>query len=337
VYSLLQKLGKAARREVVQNSMHQEQRLALESYVKSKRDHLRAGNRKHTPAICDAHDDVRATVGTPKCRGGICKSADGGKVYGYYAKVTCNNLTFIAHIHTELSCAIRDHIIIMKMLDKLPPGRNDEVFASELRHIVKSICAVEQLLDRAFFRSVAVTFSAHHWIGRAITVYIEDFSEAVDVWNTFNLAQTPRLFVNGKPTLAYTPDRAAAQWSKLKAAFCNVQICKGRLRKEVEMQLLRMEAAHRHKFYKNAARWNCFCQTAASRKRRRSKGDKEQKLLHRLQNAIWRWHLEIAKKKRIDELAAAREAKIRRLSLMKRMWDGKESRDEFDRRVRLCC
>merc|ERR1711988_521468 len=115
-----------ARREAILNSMHQPQRLALEAYILSLKngDTQTQLGRQPTLALCDgsassdsSSECASASSATDaeckavkKKQGGIYESCDNGKVYGYYAKVTLNNLVFCTRIHRHAADAVRDHI-----------------------------------------------------------------------------------------------------------------------------------------------------------------------------------------------------------------------------------
>jgi len=363
VYSLLQKMGIAMRREAINNSMQQEQRLALEAHIVSLKKGARTDGAAKTKvggggsggggtmqatgdrrmlALRDKDDsseggsegagaagDVRRQRG----RGGICKSADGGKVYGYFAKVNFNNVIFTTRIHKQLADAVTDHIIMMRTVEHIRCDENaDKTFVPKVRFAVAAVLADEAIAERDFLRSVAVTFSAHHWIGRGLAMHFGELGWALEAWERLNHAQGPRLFAAGHPTVAYTPQRSERQWSHLKQVFVELQVQNGMQRDQVEGRLAHMEAAHRPTFVKKVAAWR-------RQEARGFPGNKAQKIdpakatLRRFEKAIWAWNLEIAKHKRQTKLAEYRTQKRQENLKKKRRWDGKESLEDFKRRA----
>merc|ERR1711974_234079 len=125
-----------------------------------------------TPALCniDTLDSSGAHVREVRGRSGICKSCARGQMYGYYAKVGVENLIFWGQIHRELADAVRDHILLSKMLEQIRCSNDGRDFTSRVRSAVALVLAEECLDASSFLRTVTVRFSAQHWIGRGLSV-----------------------------------------------------------------------------------------------------------------------------------------------------------------------
>merc|ERR1712176_805515 len=112
------------------------------------------------PSLCDhaSFDSSRAKVVDDRARSGICKSTANGHMYGYYAKVGVQNLVFWGQIHRELADAVRDHILLSKMLEQIRCSRDREGFSSSVRSAVVAVLAEEGVEEASFLRTVTVRF-----------------------------------------------------------------------------------------------------------------------------------------------------------------------------------
>lgn len=338
VYSLLQRMHGDARREVIQNSMRQKERLALETHIAAlKKAQPREKARKAVPkddnlVLCDTDSSESSgkdsTVKNGK--GGICRSADGDKVYGYYAKVAFNKLIFIGRIHVQLEDAVRDHIVLSKICDVARHDCEAVDFLARVRTAIKSVLADEDTSAAVFFRAVAVVCSVHHWVGRGLSVFFGTVESALEAWQCFDRLQTPRLFEGGRPSANYTPQRAMQQWAQLKDAFLRFQAARGPGHKaKVAARIARMEAQHRPLLAKKINRWAQRRQNIGGRQYRpKNAAHVQEAILYRFWRALGSWRRDAIaeERQRLRAQMAAAKAKKRQ------RWDGKESLDDYNKR-----
>jgi len=328
------------RRDLIQNSMQHRERLALEAHIIAlKKAEQNEANRAHAKndnlALCDTESSESTPSKEPtvqKGRGGICKSADDGKVYGYYAKVTFNNLIFTSRVHPQLEDAVRDHIILLKIYNMARHENEDARFIAKVRFAVLTVLADEGLREIDFFRSVAVVCSACHWIGRSLSVFFASLDGALEAWNRFDQLQTPKLFEGGRPTIDYTPQRATQQWAQLKDAYIDLQAVRGREHRiKVAQRLARMEAAHRPVLHMKTQRWaEGLSGSRGVRLPRKKAADTQETLLERFWKVLSAWRRD----KLTEERVKARQQKAAAKLQQKRRWDGKESLENFHKRMR---
>merc|ERR1712187_771816 len=89
-------------------------------------------------------------------------------------------------------------------------------FVSKIRAALASVLANEGLREGEFLRSVTVHLSAHHWIGRGLSIHCDELDKALQAWQKLENARGPLLFQGGHATAAYTPERADQVWQCLK-------------------------------------------------------------------------------------------------------------------------
>jgi len=206
-------MSSVARRQAIQNSFKQAQRLALESYMMSlrqdqaKQTQCRAkSSSDQARALCDtaSFDSAGTHVGESRGRSGICKSSARSQLYGYYAKIGVDNLILWGHIHRELANAVRDHILLSKMLEPIRCSTGSRDFASRVRGAVASVLAEEGFEESKFLRTVTVRFSAQHWIGCGLSIHSNGLDKALNAWHKLRVARGVALFMCGHATKAYT-------------------------------------------------------------------------------------------------------------------------------------
>mmetsp|Transcript_81293 Transcript_81293/g.161364 ORF Transcript_81293/g.161364 Transcript_81293/m.161364 type:complete len:368 (-) Transcript_81293:87-1190(-) len=343
-------MSSALRRRVIQHCMTQYQRLAVETHVRScgngqqsdnaaksysctrvvKRPLEALGNASSSFSQ-DAYWESRRVRGS----GGIYKSGIGDKVYGYYAKAGHKNLIFCTRIQRELQDAVRDHILLAKILEHIRSENEDQDLPQKVKCAITLVLDGEGLAEQAFFRSVTVGISAHHWIGRVLWVHCLQLDRALDAWSRHNNARGCPLFHGNLATAEYTPRRAQEQWSCVREVFVQLQTERGRLlRSQVEAQLNRMEMAYRKTFVRKAAHFQKL-QYQQTRTRARTATakvarDKSEVLLRRFERAILNWSRAVNHDGRRRKRAEAEKLKLDK----KLRWDGKESIADFQRKVR---
>lgn len=346
VYRILKKMGSAARREAIQNSMKQNQRLSLEEYMTSLKQKnqidancIKKPDNTAVLALCDVECSDPAVLEARHAHGrsGICKSCAGGKMYGYYAKVGIGNLTFWGQIHRELMDAVRDHIILSNILEQI--RLNDGDFTTRVRSAVATVLAEEDLDKSRFLRTVTVRFSAQHWIGCGLSVHFSDLERALNAWMRLHDARGATLFVGGHATSAYNPEVAVQQWRLLRQVFIELQTESGRRngqwvrRSDVEKRLSNLEASYRSTFLKKLAKWRQRKGRISASSNNTASVDRQAALFRRLEQVLQRWeHKRATWKRHQRRLEVWRRKEQLQLS-KKRRWDGKESYQDFKRRV----
>mmetsp|Transcript_98117 Transcript_98117/g.245966 ORF Transcript_98117/g.245966 Transcript_98117/m.245966 type:complete len:504 (-) Transcript_98117:65-1576(-) len=346
VCKLLQKMNGTLRRQVIEKVMQQDQRLALEAYMRSEREGLKAAcaaKPDHNPGTlsmlanmpCESTSSDEAESEIPRGRGhgGICKSAEGARVYGYYAKVGIRNLIFCTRIHRELKGAVRDHIILSRILEHIRCEGTRGHFPTVVRTAVASVLFEEGLMEGEFLRSVGVTFSAQPWIGRGLYVHCQQLGRALEAWRRLESAKGAPLFKGARVTSAFTPERLEEQWCQVREVFIQLQTKEGQIqRSQVEAFLAALEARYRPVFARKAARWWQQWQRAQVGGAA-DRVNAERALLRRCERAIRTWRQEAAREVRRKQRAEAQEQKMRWAQMRKRCWNGVEPIAEFERRV----
>jgi hypothetical protein len=334
-------MGSTMRREAIGNSMQQAQRLALEAYIVS----LKKGNTQpecplkprgrqqafntNLPAICetDSMAPPETKVGKQKKHGGIYKSCDGGHVYGYYAKVGLNKLIFCTRIHRDLVDAVRDHIVMSKVLEHIGHAEARMDFVSKVRAAFATVLANEGIREREFLRSVTVHLSAQHWIGRGLSIHCDELEKALQGWQKLETVRGPQLFQGGHATAAYSPGRAEQVWQRLKQIFIEFRTQDGRTqRMQVELQLAAMEASYHASYVKKVA--------LIRRQQWKMREDAQDAAFRRFRRTIQAWERSVAIEKRKQDVAAARKRKACGKVCKKRRWNARESFLQLGRTVR---
>jgi len=348
-------MGSSLRRQVIENSMQQDERLAVEGHLRSQRQQTkkspeaarkttsRRGQPKaflmlaDSPYLGGAAGGAEADARAARGNGGICKSVDGARLYGYYAKAGIRNLVFWAPIRRELADAIRDHIVLVRILERIRGEVACKDFPAVARAAVGSVLTEEGLDEGSFLRNVSVTFSAYHWVGRELSVHSRHLHLALAAWETLEIARGARLFRGPSITAAYTPQRAAEQWSRLREAFVRLsEVLGGQPRARVEARIASLQAAYRPVFQRKSAlywhQWKKLTQAPAGQPQPSSAGARTSLIL-RLEAALRAWRREASRRALRARRASAREQKTRAEISRKRRWDGKESLAAFERRV----
>jgi len=260
-------------------------------------------------------------------------------MYGYYAKVSVNNLIFWGQIHRELADAVRDHILLSKILEHIRCSDDGGNFPSRVSSAVTSVLAAEGLCESSnFLRTVTVRFSAQHWIGCGLSIHYSGLEKALNAWQRLHVARGVPLFVGGHTARAYTPERAEQQWRHLRDVFIDLQTENGRRdgqrmrRSDVESRLASLEASYRSTFVKKVA--DC-----GRRRARRAfalnaeKMDPHIALLRRFHRVLRMWERKTASAEQQQKRVEAQRRKKQAELNQKRRWDGKESLENFKRRV----
>lgn len=326
--------------------MHEDQRLLLEAYLRSQKAHRQSdhpakpkgSNSVVTPvrALCDrasafsgqAHYDPQRHRG----RGGIYKSGIGDTVYGYYAKAGFKNLVFCTRTRRDLADTVRDHILLTTVLERIRCDNTGDGLPGKVCAALSSVLHEEGLTEHQLLRSVAVGISAHHWIGRVLWVHRLQLESALDAWRCHDDARGCALFIGSAATAAYTPGKAREQWSRVREVFIKLQTDDGRRqRSQVDLELRQMEASYRLAFERKTRRFQQQIYRQQERQATRVSGgvDPNGARLHRCERLIRSWRRAIDRKTKPRKHAAVNWTRNKR-----GRWDGKESLDEFQRRVR---
>lgn len=294
------------------------------------------------PALEDRTSESSNSSHQPAGRAhhGIHKSACGGKVYGYYAKAGICNLTFCTRIHRDLADAVRDHIVLMRVIEQIRFASTAKYFSSRVQDAVTTVLQEEGLEVAAFLRSFTVIFSAQHWIGRSLSVHCNNLGSALLAWQKFQNVKGVQLFKGSHTTKHYTPEEAKKQWMQAKATFIDLQTKRGKAHcSQLEDGLARLEASRQFAIEQAAARWRLQQRKQEKEVAASTQGkcnvSQQAKLQQRFEKVMWSWDLAIAKEQRQHRRAAKRECALRWQNIKKRRWDGKEAFSEFERRMRM--
>jgi len=335
---LLQKLEGPVRRQVIETSIRQYERLALEACMRSQRKAKPACDEARefkmvTDTPCDDFTDShRSQTRRAKGSGGICKCTDAGKVYGYYAKVGLGNLTLRALIRRDLASAVCDHIVLMKVSERIRCQNACVDFPARVRSAVTSVLEEEGLLERSFLRNITVNVSAFYRLGRSLYVTRSSLEGALEAWKFLDAAKGDAI---DRP--AYSRQKAETRWQRVREAFIQLQVGSGAcLRSQVEAYLVRMESLYRPLFERKVAylqrrQWKNADTTPANAPA--SRDDIQTLVLRRLEQSLRRWRKDVLREARKRKRSEARTQRERAESMKRCLWDGKESRADFDRRV----
>lgn len=348
VSRLLQRMGSALRRKLIQTYMLQHERIALETYMRSLKATqptliAKAGGSSRVvktpmPALCSASSSAELAdkweLRMERGCGGIYKSAVGNKVYGYYAKAGLKNFIFCTRIQRELAGAVRDHIVLTKILENVRSNSIRDDLPAKVRHAVALVLAEEGLAEKDLLRSVTVGISAHHWIGRVLWVHRLQLEKALDVWTRHSIARGPPLFLGNKVTAEYTPKKSHEQWLRIRETFIQLQTEDGRAsRSHVVGLLAKMETAYRPMFQRKTMHFQKLRHQQKTNQTRRLQPkmitDDPEILLHRFRRAIQGWRCAANAERSKRKRAESKKWQVSK----KQRWDGKESIAEFQRRL----
>eukprot|EP00930_Biecheleria_cincta_P021207 TRINITY_DN15779_c0_g1_i1.p1 TRINITY_DN15779_c0_g1~~TRINITY_DN15779_c0_g1_i1.p1 ORF type:complete len:347 (-),score=75.34 TRINITY_DN15779_c0_g1_i1:114-1154(-) len=343
---LLQRTDAVNRRKLIVERLTQRQRLDLEACMASQKGDRRANSKSNPVACLSAIEDYTSESSNSshqsagRARHGIHKSACGGKIYGYYAKAGICNLTFCTRIQRDLADAVRDHIVLMRVLEQIRFASTEKDFPSRVQDSVATVMQEEGLEVATFFRSFTVIFSAQHWIGRSLSVHCNNLASAILAWQKFQSVKGVQLFKGSHITKYYTPEKAKKQWMQAKSTFIDLQTLSGNAqRSQLEDGLAKLEANRQFAIERAAARWRVQQLKQEKKVAMCTRGNKnvnqQGKLQQRFEKVMWTWDLAIAKEQRQHRRAAKRECALRWQSIKKRRWDGKEAFSEFERRARM--
>mmetsp|Transcript_142658 Transcript_142658/g.251840 ORF Transcript_142658/g.251840 Transcript_142658/m.251840 type:complete len:383 (-) Transcript_142658:136-1284(-) len=323
--AILKKLDVQGRRAVIETKMRMYQKQALEAFMKTCKGRRAAPSVPGATALCDVH-----TTGQQKQAHGIMRCAVLGKVYGYYAKVGLQNLTFFTRIQPNLDNALRDHIILARVLEHVRGNHPGINFPAKVKLAVQQVFGEEGLDEDTFLRRYTVNVCAHHWVGRNLCVPCDCLDKALEAWQRFENAKRFQLFRGGAPTAAYTPQRADAQWKQIRDTFIELRPDGGKLpRWKAEAHVAQLEARHRPAVAKVKVQWK------RGRKRKAPVGVNIQgKLLERADRVLFNWECAVALETRRKKLAEMQYRKQQRQQQLRQRWDGKEALADFERRVR---
>merc|ERR1711957_988104 len=118
---------------------------------------------------------------------------------------------------------------VSELICHTAPAQQD--YATRVRLAVASVFAEQGLCERSFFRAITVCFSAHHWIGRGLSVKCRGLEQALHAFRKLQEARGPQLFAGGNITGAYTREKAHHVWHELKTCFVDLQATNGCLQR----------------------------------------------------------------------------------------------------------
>merc|ERR1712113_1348878 len=139
---------------------------------------------------------------------------------------------------------------------------------------------------------------------------------------------------------AYTPERAEQQWLRLREAFLQLQTEAGRRygqrirRSDVEARLVSMETSYRSTFVKKVAQCRRRQERLHVSANKTKERDPQLALLRRLQRLLRAGDRKNSSDERQQRRVATHRRKEESNRSKKRRWDGKESFDDFKRRMR---
>lgn len=330
VCMILKKMDATHRRAVIGTKMKIYQKQALEAFMKTCKQCEADHPGRVAYALCDIAERAKCQQMPGR---GIMKCAAMGKVYGYYAKAGLQNLTCITRIQRDLGDALRDHIILARVLERVRDDGTANPFPAKVQAGITQVLDEEGIDKDNFLRMYTVNVCAHHWIGRNLYVPRARLGEALEVWQRFDNAKTFQLFRGGMPTAVYTPERAEAQWKRIREAFLELRPDRGKLpRWKAEAHLAELEAHHRPAVAKAKARWK----HGRNVNEVLANSDVQARLLRRMERMLHKWECAVGADARRKEITERRQHKQQWQQRRKRRWDGKEALAEFERRIRGC-
>lgn len=336
VCSLLQRMGAAARRDVIQTRMGERERLALEAHVRSRgpRGNLvgaAAGRgtsaKPRVLAICD--EGLKRAKGN----GGIvsCKSSSGDRVIGYYATVAFNSLGLEAKVRKGLADALRDHITLVKIVEGSRGSDDSRDFPTALRASIGQVLQQEGLAMCDLLHAFTVSISAHHWTGRTLKIRSVDLETALVAWRRFDGIKRTALFAGCSIGSEYTPQRAQVRWKQIRETYIDMQLATGRANhRQAARRLSQLEASHRSTFVRLEAFNRRQHERRAQKSAHRSSPDTV--LVQRCLSALRSWQRAEQRVERCRQRQAQAELRLKERC----RWDGKESLLDFERRLRRC-
>lgn len=187
----------------------------------------------------------------------------------------------------------------MEICEEIRHKTHHEHFPTRVREAVARVLAKEHLEYGEFFRYFAITCTAHHWIGRGLSVCQKELESALNAWHVLHEARGQALFQGGMPGPAYTPEKADKQWKQVKAAFVMLQTENGRARPgDLEGWFAQLEVKHRPVVLKTVARWE-----RAQRTKWEKREAAEAFLYRRAVSLVAGWARAVEQKKRQDACA----------------------------------
>lgn len=316
------------RHAVIGTKMRMYQKQALEAFMKTCKGHYAAPPRNRAISLCDVEHTP-----APQEQGGhgVMRCAVPGKVYGYYAKVGLQNLTFHTRIQRNLDNALRDHIILAGVIEHVRGNHAGIDFPAKVKLAVHEVLGEEGVDDGEFLRRFTINVCAHHWVGQNLSVPCDCLDKALEAWQRFENAKRFHLFRGGVPTAAYTPQRADAQWKEIRDVFIELRPDGGKLPGwKAEAYVAQLEARHLPAVAKTKVQWKRGCK----RKAATAQVDVQGKLLERAERLLFNWECAVALETRRKKLAEMRYCKREQQQRLRQRWDGKEALADFERRVR---
>lgn len=330
ICKVLQKMQPILRRKVISGRLVQWQRVALETCMASQKQSPSKVH-PHMPSKVVA-DDAQAA----ECRdaekpnkqrkyGGVFKSGCKGAVYGYYAKAGLCNLAFTARIHRDLAGAVQDHVALCKLLEQIQTHRSLANFPAAVKAAVKIASGVNGFLPPGFFRNFTVSFPTERWIGHMLFVHCQCMEGALHVWKLLDAFKdfTSLAGIDSQSHM----ERAEQQWDKVHSVLEALQSGFGKFHSsQLGPALQEFKARRGAVLGRLVATLEQKQQTRSRSLSARANKLDQAALLRRFEDLRRSWQRAVAKQDQRKQRVQLRESK-------KRRWDGKESKEEFERRL----
>jgi hypothetical protein len=329
ICKVLQKMQPTLRRKVISGRLTQSQRVALETCMASQKQ---SPSKVHPPVPSKViESDTQAAESrdaekTNKQRkyGGVFRSECKGAVYGYYAKAGLCNLTFTARIHRDLTGAVQDHVALCKLLEQIQTQRPLANFPAAVKSAVEAASGVNGFLSPGFFRNFSVSFPTERWIGHMLFVHCQCMEGALHVWKLLDAFKDFTGLAGIGPENHM--ERAEQQWDKVHSVLEALQSGFGKFHSTQLGTVLQENTARRSTVLgRLVATLERQQQKHLRNLSVRAKLD-QAALLRRFEDLRRSWHRAVAKQDQCKQRLQLRESR-------KRRWDGKESKEEFQRRL----
>lgn len=329
ICKVLQKMQPALRRKVVRCRLVHWQRVALEACMASQKQSPPKVRPPMPSTVTEGETnaaEMRHPDKTKKLRkyGGVFRSECDGVVYGYYAKAGICNITFTARIHCDLADAVRDHITLSKLLERIQTQSLPANFPEVVKSVVEAASGVNGFLSPSFFRHFTVSFPTRFWIGRVLSLHCQHIEGALHAWKLLDAFKDPT-----GPTAIAPENRmesAEQQWNRVHSALEALDSGFGTFHSS-QLGAVLQENKRRRSTVLGLIVAKLDKQQKKHVREATAKATLDQVvLLRRFEELKRSWERAIAREDQRKQTKKLREGK-------KRRWDGKESRKEFERRA----
>jgi len=282
VCGILRTLSPVTRRSLLASRFSPLQRMLLERHLLQQRT-----GKLEAPHALPPPAEQSSTFRHAR---GILKSTLHGKVYGYYATATVQNLVFVGRIRRDLAEAVQDHILLMQIVATIRRSRCEADFIPRVQSAVAAVLTEENLAAEDLLRAVKVHFPAYHWIGKALWVHRKTLDGALDAWCRFRAARGPSLWIGRRPAPTYSDGAMQEQWTRVRACYLKLRAECGRLpADEVETRIRASEKPREdvllRQFKRHVRAWSCALQKEARMKQTAGQEDAGSRVRRRFPEA----------------------------------------------------